>query len=127
MVYNSILRRLPCDLPEGKLYKTLNDEQNLFSTSIFVLVSAVKKIAQATKLPDGLLLFCGLGGKSDFPDKFWKSDEYGSRGYLDWGFRSTTSNMEAALNYSGIGDGRNPLPTMLNILVGSIDHGALLR
>ena len=56
-VYNSVLRRWPADV-----YEPLRAGGNLFPTTVHVLVSAVQKIARSTELPEGLLLYRGLGG-----------------------------------------------------------------
>jgi hypothetical protein len=103
-VYNTILRRYPTE--EYNMYK---DGGNLFPTTIAVLASAVIKIARATKLPVGLLLYRGLGGLMDLPESFWKADGNGCRGYMEFGFMSTTSSKATALEYSGARE-RRPKP-----------------
>jgi len=37
----------------------------------------------------------------DLPDTFHQMDLYGRSGYADWGFMSTTVNLDVALGYSG--------------------------
>ncbi len=68
---------------------------NLYPTTISVLVSAVQKIARAMKLPEGLRLFRGLGGLMDLPKEFFAADPQGCKGFVEWGFMSTTSNEQA--------------------------------
>ncbi len=70
---------------------------NEYTTTISVLVSAVHKIANAIKLPEGLKLFRGLGGLMDLPREFFMADKEkgnGCKGFVEWGFMSTTSDMQ---------------------------------
>ena len=105
-VYNLILRRYPL-----KEYEAFRSGGNLFPTTIAALASAVTKIARVTKLPPGLLLYRGLGGLMDMPEAFFKADDNGCRGYTEYGFMSSTSNKETALQYSGAKENR-PKPTV---------------
>ena len=75
---------------------------NMFSTTITVLASALLKIQRVTKLPVGMELYRGLGGKMDLPPQFWRLDEHGCRGLLEHGFMSTSSSKATALEYSGV-------------------------
>ena len=52
VVYNSILRRHP-----EQIFSTFSSAGNLFSTTIFVLVSAVQKISTRMRLPPGTKLY----------------------------------------------------------------------
>ena len=65
---------------------------NLYATTISVLVSAVQKIARSMTLPEGLRLFRGMGGLMDLPREFFTVDSKGRRGFVEWGFMSTTSD-----------------------------------
>ena len=47
------------------MYRAFADGDNLFSTSIFVLVSAVQKLSRCTRIPLCTLLYPGLGAKMD--------------------------------------------------------------
>jgi hypothetical protein len=69
----------------------MNEAGNLYTTTISVLVSAVQKIARAMKLPEGLRLYRGLGGDVDLPEGFFAADPQGRKGFVEWGFMSTTS------------------------------------
>ena len=120
-VYNTVLRRFPA--AEFEAYRAGG---NLFPTSIFVLVSAVVKIARVMHLPPGLELYRGLGGLAELPDSFLRSDRHGCGGYTEWGLLSTTSSRATAIDYSGAGEGR-PLPMMITTRVGSIDRGACIK
>jgi hypothetical protein len=118
---NSMLRRHP---PE--LYNAFASGGNKFSTTIHVLNSAVCKLARAVRLPEGKLLFRGLGGLVELPDGFFKADERGCSGFAEWGFMSTTSNKEIAVSYSGVKENR-PAPTVLVMKSGSVDRGACIK
>jgi hypothetical protein len=91
-VYNTILRRFP---PE--VYGKFAAGDNLYATTIHVLVSAVVKMARAMRLPPGLELYRGLGGRMDLPDSFRRPDANGRRGYTEFGFLSTTSDKAVAI------------------------------
>jgi hypothetical protein len=117
-LYNSVLRRFPTDV-----YQKLCEDGNLYTTTIYVLVSAVGNIARVTKLPTGLKLYRGLGGDRTFPPHFHKSDDKGRKGAVEWGFMSTTAAKKIALEFSGIKEGK-PFPTILEIDSGTVDRGA---
>jgi hypothetical protein len=91
-VYNAILRRYPTDV-----FDKFSEGGNLFATTIHILVSAVIRLARATRLPSGLELYRGLGGLMELPDSFLRVDANGCRGYAEWGFLSTTSDRAVAL------------------------------
>ena len=78
------------------------------------------------KLPEGLVLYRGLGGTADLPDSFFQSDQHGCRGFAEWGFMSTTASKQIAINYSGINT-QKPLPLVLAIRIGAADRGACIR
>lgn len=120
-VYNCVLRRFPAEQ-----YAVFDESKNTFSTTIHVLVSAVHKISRVARLPDGLVLYCGLGGLMELPPSFWRSDERGVKGYAEWGFRSTTSDKAVAIQYSGVEQGR-PLAMVLKLEVHAVDRGASIR
>ena len=116
-----MLRRHPFEM-----YKPFEDGGNTFSTSIHVLVSAVQKIARVTKVPNGLLLYRGLGA-TELPAHFFRPDpSTGCRGFAEWGFMSTTSSKAVAVQYSGIKEGK-PLAMLFEIQASSVDRGACIR
>ncbi len=121
VVYNTIIRKFP-----EELYKKFKNFDNLFQTTIFVLASAVQKVSRVMKLPENLILYRGLGGTSDLPDSFFKLDEHGCKGFVEWGFMSTTACKQVAINYSGINK-EMPLPLVLAIRVGATNRGACIR
>ena len=90
--YNAALRQWP---PE--VYEPMKAAGNLYPTTISVLVSAVQKIAGAMRLPEGLRLFRGLGGLMDLPKEFFVADPEGRKGFVEWGFMSTTSDEQVAV------------------------------
>jgi hypothetical protein len=94
-VYNAILRQHPADV-----FSKFLAGGNLYATTIHILVSAVIKIARATKLPSGLELFRGLDGLMELPDSFLRVDANGCRGYAEWGFLSATSDKAVAVEVS---------------------------
>jgi hypothetical protein len=105
-VYNMVLRQWPAD-------KFLALKENMYSTTIHCLVSAVTKISRVTKIPDGLVLYRGLGGVK-LPESFHKGGEAGFKCFVEWGFMSTTSNKDIAVQYTGIAEGRC-YPTLLQV------------
>ena len=106
-------------------YEELAGGGNLYSTSIFVLISAVMKIAREQRLEPGVKLYRGLGGDKAFPPFFHRSDPKGRKGILEWGFMSTTTSKEIAAQYSGIKEGK-PLPTIFAMDAGAVDRGAVI-
>jgi hypothetical protein len=76
VVYNGILRRFP-----KELYDVFAESDNRFSTTIFVLVSAVQKLSRCMNIPAGMMLYRGLGGTLELPDSFTTADENGCKGY----------------------------------------------
>ncbi len=118
-IYNTLLRRYPEDD-----FDFFERNGNMFSTTIFVLVSAVQKISRTQRLPEGLLLYRGLGGEMELPENFYKAREKGApKGYAEWGFMSTTSEKKVALQYSGVGKGK-PRPMVLVFRISAVDRGA---
>ena len=83
--YNAVLRRFP---------KDLYDRMGSYTTTIFVLISAVQKVARVMKLPEGIQLYRGMGGLMDLPEHFFREDAQGVKGFVEWGFVSTTSRLE---------------------------------
>jgi hypothetical protein len=122
-VYNSILRRYPQKVFD--VYANSDSDPNLFSTTIFVLVSAVQKLSRSNLIPPGTQLYRGMGGLMDLPECFLQSDENGCCGYVEWGFMSTTTDRGIAVQYSGVKQGR-PKATVMVIHPSSVDRGACI-
>jgi hypothetical protein len=115
-VYNAILRRYPTDV-----FDKFSAGGNLFATTIHVLVSAVIRLARATRLPSGLELYRGLGGRMELPDSFLRVDANGCRGYAEWGFLSTTSNKAVAVEVPPC---PHTMPTALRVFVPGLTRMA---
>ena len=88
MIYNGVLRGL-VDATEA----------NGYATTLVVLESAIKKLGAMTPMPEGGLVYRGIGGKG-MPNQFKKADKYGVRGGTEPGVLSTTTKREVALEYS---------------------------
>ena len=120
-VYNTVLRQFPV----GE-FQRFQKGGNLFATTIHVLQSATMKISRVMRLPSGLELYRGLGGLTELPDSFYEADEHGCRGYMEYGFLSTTSHRESAVEYSGVGEGK-PLPMVIQTRASSVNRGACIK
>jgi hypothetical protein len=122
VLYNAVLRQFPADI-----YNVFKDGNNLFSTTIFVLVSAVNKMSRCMNIPPGTLLYRGLGGTLEFPDRFTRADPNcatpNALGFLEYGFMSTTADKNVAVQYSGVKEGK-PKAGILQISPNSVDRGA---
>ena len=121
IVYNCILREFP-----EELYTTFKTGRNKFPTTIHVLVSAVQKISREMNIADGLKLYRGLGGTMQLPTSFYQADKRGSKGFAEWGFMSTTSDRQIAIDYSGAKDDK-PHSAVFVITAGAVDRGACIR
>jgi hypothetical protein len=86
-------------------------------------VSSAQKVSSCTCIPEGTLLYRGLGGLIDLPDNFHTADEQGRSGYLDWGIMSTSSERDVALGYSGVKQ-RRPRAMVMVIEATAVDRGA---
>jgi hypothetical protein len=93
-IYNTMLRQPTKGKFLAELYESFKAKDNCFSTTIHVLVSATVKLARTIKIPSGLKLYRGIG--KELPETFYKEDEFGRKGYMEWGFMSTTSNENVA-------------------------------
>ena len=119
--YNCVLRRWP-----EKTYQEMVAEGDAFTTTIHVLVSAVQKLASVAKIPDGLKLYRGLSGVANLPENFFRPHMNGGRGFTEWGFMSTTSDKNCALQYSTMGE-HQLLPMVLEFTASAIDRGACIK
>ena len=106
MIYNGVLR----GVVDAK-------KANGYATTLVVLESALKKLGTMSPMPEGGLVYRGIGGKG-MPHQFKMADEYGVRGGTERGVLSTTTDREVALEYSKSGD--SPLSIMMEIEVGGI-------
>jgi ankyrin repeat protein len=122
VIYNAILRQYP-----ENIFEDFSNARNLFSTTIFVLVSAIQKLSRCMDIPSGTLLYRGLGGSMELPDTFFvPSDECktpNALGYCEFGFMSTTADRKIAVRYSGVAEGK-PKASIMEIHPNSVDRGA---
>jgi ankyrin repeat protein len=122
VLYNAVLRRFPADM-----YEVFKSADNLFPTTIFVLVSAINKLSRCANIPAGTLLYRGLGGTLEFPERFTRPDPScktpNALGFLEYGFMSTTADKSIAVQYSGVEEGK-PKACILQIRPNSVDRGA---
>ncbi len=76
-----------------------------------------------TEIPEGTILYRGLGNMR-LPRQFFGLEENSFyKGYVEWGFMSTTSKKDVAIQYTGVAVGKK-LPTLLQFTPAAIDHGA---
>jgi hypothetical protein len=120
-LYNAVLRRVPAEI-----YEVFKSADNLFPTTIFVLVSAINKLSRCASIPRNTMLYRGLGG-STFPERFSRPDPDcktpNALGYLEYGFMSTTADKSIAVKYSGVAQGRQKA-CVLQIRPNAVDRGA---
>ena len=74
-----------------------------YATTVHVLVSAVLKLMRVLRIPAGLALYRGLGGRLALPASFEAADANGLYGYTEWGFLSTTSSKDVAVQVRAAG------------------------
>jgi hypothetical protein len=122
MIYNCLLARW--SIPSA-MWDTLRCGNNLFTTTLSVLVSAVQKLSAITVIPDGLRLYRGTGGLTYLPHHFTNPDEYNCRGMTEWGFMSSSTDKNVAIGYSGVLEGR-PHAMVLEIEPSCADRGAVV-
>jgi len=122
MIYNCVLARWS---NPAAMWDTLRGGNNLFTTTLSVLVSAVQKLSTITVVPDGLKLYRGTGGLVYLPEHFSKPDDFNCRGMTDWGFMSCSADKEVAMGYSGAAEGR-PHAMVLEIEPSFVDRGAVV-
>ena len=88
-------------------------------------VSAVLKIQRKVPLPEGLVLYRGLG-RACLPPEFYSANKHGIKGLAEFGFMSTTRKKSVAIDYSGIKHG-NPVASVLSMTTGAVDRAASLQ
>jgi hypothetical protein len=109
-----MLRRYP-----EQEYATFVNNRNTFSTTIFVLASAVQKLARAQPISEDTLLYRSVEGPMD---PFARN----ARGNTEWGFMSATTKREFAAQFSGAENGK-PKATMMEIKPTTMDQVASIR
>jgi hypothetical protein len=101
------------------------DSGNLFTTTIFALVSAIQKLSRTMVVPPGTLLYRGMGGTLDMPDCFYATDQHGCSGYCELAFMSTSGSRTESITYSGLASGK-PKAVIMVIHPSSVDRGAYI-
>ena len=91
---------------------------NRYPTTIHVLASALVKTSKLSKA--GTVVRGTTGGR--LPKQFWEEDAFGVRGGIEYGFMSTTTDREVAMQYAS--DPTKGAGTILEIQTGMIDKGA---
>jgi len=122
MIYNCVLAQWSSP---PTMWDTLRNGNNLFTTTLSVLVSAVQKLSAVTVIPDGLRLYRGTGGLVYLPEHFTQPDEHNCRGITEWGFLSCSEDKNVAITYSGVKQGR-PHAMVLEIEPSFVDRGAVV-
>ena len=119
--YNTILRdslgaagALEKEAPNG-------DEANLYSTTIQLIVSGIRKLCRIAEMPEGGAVYRGLSGLA-LPPELFALDEQGFAGGVEAAFMSTTVKEEVARKYSGVHEGREA--TIFKLLLGKTSLGA---
>jgi hypothetical protein len=135
MVYQAVLQQYERPVFENvngnhrrSIFKTLKgdfgDTQNLYSTTLTVLVSAVQKLSTVTVFrPEHRVLYRGTGGEQGLPPHFFNPDERNCKGMTDWGFFSSTPVLDKAKMYSGV-DKSMPCPIIFEIETDCVNIGA---
>ena len=75
-----------------KLYHALNLDNN-YKTTIYMIDSAIMKLSKLTKCDR---VYRGMTGGL-LPEQFWKSDDQGVRGGIEFAFLSVTRERDVAM------------------------------
>lgn len=89
--YNASLRGFP-----SMSWKALKG--NRYATTLHAITSGIVKLAKVWKLPENRRVYRGLAGLL-LPKQFWDADQFGCRGGVEFGFLSTTTKREVAVQY----------------------------
>jgi len=108
--YNSVMRRRPENPP--------------YRNTMLMLMSGIVKLSQVTAITPDRKTYRGLTGMS-LPENFLRRDAFGFRGGVKWGFMSTSSARDLAVQYSTASTAT--LPILFECDVGQVDRGADLK
>ena len=87
-------------LPTGELcFDEARAHLNRYTTTLHGINSAVIKLGKLTR---ACKVYRGISGGM-LPEQFWTEDEAGVRGGCEFGFLSTTTDVEVATEYAGSG------------------------
>ena len=112
VLYNAKMRKFP---------KAFVSYPSDFITTIHCINSGILKMARVSRVPEGGFVYRGLCGIR-IPDSMITPNAFGTRSGVEFGFLSTTSLKEVAMQY--VGNGANPV--VFEMRVGQVDHGATL-
>jgi hypothetical protein len=130
-IYNAVLSNFPPQNAEP--FKNVK-----FTTTIHAIMSAIQKLSQRSPVEE--IVYRGLGGSFHLPECFWTPHlqphlqtpdeiELNVHGYTEFGVMSMTSNLDTALQYSGVLSGleEKPHPAILAFAAGAVDRGACVK
>ena len=87
-----------------------------------VRITAINScVVKLSRLTPPMTVYRGFSNAS-LPHRWWKADEGGIRGGIEFGFLSTTTDRAQALHYAS-----GHAPTVLELETGMVDRGASLR
>ena len=124
-IWNTVLRgKEACPPIQWTVWERCVKHRNLYSSSLHILGSAIKKIQQSgVGLREDMMLYRGLSG-GKLPEQMFKPDEHGRLGMAEYGVTSTTSNLGVAIEYSGANAGK--MATVLAVRTTQVDSAACL-
>ena len=119
--YNAVLRACTNDPYLVECAKKIC-KSNTYATTIHAINSAVIKLSKLTKAGKVYRGVCY--GK--LPHQFWKADESGVKGGIEFGFQSTTRERAQAVHYAQGGGWakEGDAMTVMEFQMGMIDRGA---
>ena len=91
--YNSVLRGVkaePRSFMQNRMMKLCRG--NMYTTTLHCINSAIVKLG---KIARACKVYRGVSGGL-LPPEFWKPNQFGVRGGVEFAFTSTTTNREAA-------------------------------
>jgi len=94
---------------------------NKYINTIYANSSGMRKMSHANCIPRNRRVYRGMGGVK-LPDTFVVAREGGGRGGTEYGFMSTTTSKQVAVQYIG----EKNLPVLFEFDVGDIDRGTSL-
>ena len=77
---------------------------------------------QALQAAEGVQVYRGISGGM-LPEQFWTADDAGVRGGCEFGFLSTTTDVEVATEYAASG---GKAGIVFEVAMGMVDRGASL-
>ena len=112
--YNAVMRMTEQELEDDSL--------NKYPTTIHVIQSLLRKLSRVSQPPKNSKVYRGLS-RCKLPEEFFVPDEQGCKGGVEYGFLSTSADIEVALTYAGIQKNR-PNPIIFELDIGKTSMGA---